>query len=664
MDVKNAFLNGNLDEEVYMHPPPGYSHNSKQVCLLQRALYGLKQAPRAWFAKFSSTIAQFGFTSSPHDSALFVRHTNKSVVFLLLYVDDMIITGDDSMVIFDVQRYLNQHFEMKDLGPLSYFLGLEVSSTSNGYYLSQAKYAADLLSGLTNLNLVPKKVFYVLTSKKIPKTLFLKPAFHRTTNLQSPLCPNYDDDASRPPLPTRESATKQAEDDKVCDDAASLPLLRICKSGNPNTMRRALVLCSRNLSRNIECPNQISFRRNSILNTPLYNPLTSKFRFFSSSENEGSSIPNKLEPARQPEETSSTQLKNSQLPVEVEDVNNKELKGLLLDYFDGDKKDVLPNIVEAIMKRRLSGKHDDTDDELLEDFRMKRMEPLDSVDDEEFEEGFEDAHSTDEEIDNLYDAPEIVKKRMAHDEYFNMDDKKWDDMISEAIAHGHLKDTKECEEILEDMLQWDKLLPDEIKEKVAKRLDEISDMVEKGELEAEEGYALFKEFEDQMVLECGKLMEKEPLEFDESTVADNKKDVDDPPGEGPILRWQTRVVFAPGGDAWHPKNRKVKLAVTVKELGLSKHQFRRLRELVGKRYHPGRDELTITSERFEDREENRKDCLRTLLSLIEEAGKANKIVEDARTAYAKQRLKANPKFMARLHAKTAKMRESTTPLPA
>nr|GMC50942.1 uncharacterized protein LOC109188018 [Ipomoea batatas] len=275
-----------------------------------------------------------------------------------------------------------------------------------------------------------------------------------------------------------------------------------------------------------------------------------------------------------------------------------------------------------------------------------KMKPLDTVDDEEFEEGFEDAHSTDEEIDNLYDATEIVKKRMAHDEYFNMDDKKWDDMISEAIAHGHLKDTKECEEILEDMLQWDKLLPDEIKEKVAKRLDEISDMVEKGELEAEEGYALFKEFEDQMVLECGKLMEKEPLEFDESIIPDKKKDVDDPPGEGPILRWQTRVVFAPGGDAWHPKNRKVKLAVTVKELGLSKHQFRRLRELVGKRYHPGRDELTITSERFEDREENRKDCLRTLLSLIEEAGKANKIVEDARTAYAKQRLKANPKFMA------------------
>ncbi|TQD80700.1 hypothetical protein C1H46_033726 [Malus baccata] len=90
-----------------------------------------------------------------------------------------------------------------------------------------------------------------------------------------------------------------------------------------------------------------------------------------------------------------------------------------------------------------------------------------------------------------------------------------------------------------------------------------------------------------------------PPQFDEADVYD-KKDLADPPGEGPILRWQTRVVFAPGGDSWHPKNRKVKLSVTVKELGLSKHQFRRLRDLVGKRYHPGKDELTITSERTTD----------------------------------------------------------------
>ena len=71
MDVKNAFLNGDLHKEVYMQPPPGYPHSSSQVCRLCRALYGLKQAPRAWFEKFSSVVAQQGFTSSPHDTALF-----------------------------------------------------------------------------------------------------------------------------------------------------------------------------------------------------------------------------------------------------------------------------------------------------------------------------------------------------------------------------------------------------------------------------------------------------------------------------------------------------------------------------------------------------------------------------------------------------------------
>ncbi|TYK18485.1 putative mitochondrial protein [Cucumis melo var. makuwa] len=93
MDVKNSFLNGTLSEEVYMKPPPGTSSPPHKVCLLRRALYGLKQAPRAWFATFSSTITQLGFTSSPYDTALFTRHTPQGIVLLLLYVDDMIITG-------------------------------------------------------------------------------------------------------------------------------------------------------------------------------------------------------------------------------------------------------------------------------------------------------------------------------------------------------------------------------------------------------------------------------------------------------------------------------------------------------------------------------------------------------------------------------------------
>lgn len=138
----------------------------------------------------------------------------------------------------------------------------------------------------------------------------------------------------------------------------------------------------------------------------------------------------------------------------------------------------------------------------------------------------------------------------------------------------------------------------EIKSKVEEKFNELGDMCERGELEPEEAYKLFKEFEDTMVAEYLKMMEAEgPPQFDETCEPDKKKDSDDPPGEGPILRWRTRVVFAPGGDAWHPKNRHVKLSVTVKELGLSKHQFRRLRELAGKRYNPGKDELTITSER-------------------------------------------------------------------
>jgi len=87
MDVKNAFLHGDLTEEVYMHPPPGY-HSPHKVCKLRRALYGLKQAPRAWFSKFSSTLTHFGFLSSPHDSALFTRRTDSGIVILLLYVDD------------------------------------------------------------------------------------------------------------------------------------------------------------------------------------------------------------------------------------------------------------------------------------------------------------------------------------------------------------------------------------------------------------------------------------------------------------------------------------------------------------------------------------------------------------------------------------------------
>ena len=96
MDVKNAFLNRDLQEEVYMQPLLNYPHSGSQVCCLRRALYDLKQAPWGWFEKFSSVIAQKGFTSSPHDTTLFVQRSSAGITLILLYVDDMIITGDDS----------------------------------------------------------------------------------------------------------------------------------------------------------------------------------------------------------------------------------------------------------------------------------------------------------------------------------------------------------------------------------------------------------------------------------------------------------------------------------------------------------------------------------------------------------------------------------------
>ena len=146
MDVKNAFLNGELSEEAYMQPPPGLSVDSNKVCHLRRALYGLKQAPRAWFAKFSSTIFRLGYTTSPYGSALFLHHTDKGTILLLLYVDDMIITGDDLSGIQELKDFLSQQFEMKDLGHLSYLLGLEITHSTDGLYITQAEYASDLLS--------------------------------------------------------------------------------------------------------------------------------------------------------------------------------------------------------------------------------------------------------------------------------------------------------------------------------------------------------------------------------------------------------------------------------------------------------------------------------------------------------------------------------------
>ena len=146
MDVNNASLHGDLHEEVYIQPPPGVEAPTGYVCRLRRALYGLKQAPRAWFERFSSVIRAAGFTPSEHDPALFIHTSQRGRTLLLLYVDDMLITGDDMDYVAFVKKKLSEQFMMSDLGPLSYFLGIEVHSDGDGYYLSQHRYVQDLLA--------------------------------------------------------------------------------------------------------------------------------------------------------------------------------------------------------------------------------------------------------------------------------------------------------------------------------------------------------------------------------------------------------------------------------------------------------------------------------------------------------------------------------------
>ncbi|GKD43403.1 ribonuclease H-like domain-containing protein, partial [Tanacetum coccineum] len=147
LDVKNAFLHGDLSETVYMHQPPGFrdSVHPDYVCLLQRSLYGLKQAPRAWFQRFASYITRVGFSHSRCDSSLFIYRQGIDTAYLLLYVDDIVLTASSDGLLQRIISSLHQEFAMTDLGPLNYFLGISVTRDSSGLFLSQKKYAIEIL---------------------------------------------------------------------------------------------------------------------------------------------------------------------------------------------------------------------------------------------------------------------------------------------------------------------------------------------------------------------------------------------------------------------------------------------------------------------------------------------------------------------------------------
>ena len=124
-----------------------YDSNEKNyVCRLRKALYGLKQAPRAWHDRIVEYLVSVGFCRAHADHSLYVHESDAGIVVITIYVDDLIIVGDSAIEIDRVKCLLKQEFEMKDLGELRYFLGIEVIRTSKGIWLSQRQYGLDMLS--------------------------------------------------------------------------------------------------------------------------------------------------------------------------------------------------------------------------------------------------------------------------------------------------------------------------------------------------------------------------------------------------------------------------------------------------------------------------------------------------------------------------------------
>lgn len=146
LDVKNAFLNGYLNEEVYIQQLPGFinTQHPSYVCKRRKSLYGLKQDPRVWFGKFSIFLLKKGFFSSSTDSFLFIKHYDFEILVLLLFVNDMLITGSSQLLGTFVST-LKAKFAITDLGSVHYFLGIEIAHAYKGLLLSQQRYTRQLL---------------------------------------------------------------------------------------------------------------------------------------------------------------------------------------------------------------------------------------------------------------------------------------------------------------------------------------------------------------------------------------------------------------------------------------------------------------------------------------------------------------------------------------
>ena len=185
VNITNVFLNGYLQEEVFMNQPEGFIDPTKPtyVCKLQKALYGLKQAPRAWFDKLKGALLKWGFVNSVSDTSLFYNRKNGRMILLLVYVDDILITGESQADIQEVIKDLHAKFTLKTLGSVNYFLGFEVNRSSSRLHLNQSKYARDLLHKTNMAAAKPSSTPMCLSNKLSlnDSELFAYPSMYRST---------------------------------------------------------------------------------------------------------------------------------------------------------------------------------------------------------------------------------------------------------------------------------------------------------------------------------------------------------------------------------------------------------------------------------------------------------------------------------------------------
>ncbi|CAO2836221.1 unnamed protein product [Amaranthus hypochondriacus] len=147
LDVKSAFLNGILEEEVYVEQPEGFviKGEDDKVLHLKKALYGLKQAPRAWNTRIDGYLIQNGFTKCPYEHAVYVKTNGDDILIVSLYVDDLLFTGNCQSMFNDFKEAMFKEFEMTDCGLMNFFLGIEVKQCEDGIFISQKKYAKEII---------------------------------------------------------------------------------------------------------------------------------------------------------------------------------------------------------------------------------------------------------------------------------------------------------------------------------------------------------------------------------------------------------------------------------------------------------------------------------------------------------------------------------------